>query len=99
MISSIQMLTAGGVPSAAQVSDEVSFLSDTLSLLRDSGEITNDEFLEAGVIQGGLSVLSSMISNGVGESEVDQQMASLVSRAENVQLKHPNLDQMIEGHR
>lgn len=93
------MLTAGGVPSAAQVSDEVSFLSDTLSLLRDSGEITNDAFLEAGVIQGGLNVLSSMISNGVGEAEVNQQMASLVTRAENVQLKHPNLDQMIEGHR
>ena len=74
------MLTADGVPSAEDVSKEVAFLSDTLSLLRDSGQITNDAFLEAGVIQGGLNVLSSMISNDIGESEVNQQMHSLVSR-------------------
>ena len=71
------MLTADGVPSAEDVSREVAFLSDTLSLLRDSGQITNDAFLEAGMIQGGLNVLSSMISNDIGESEVDQQMHSL----------------------
>ena len=99
MISSILMLTADGVPSAEDVSREVAFLSDTLSLLRDSGQITNDAFLEAGVIQGGLNVLSSMISNDIGESEVDQQMHSLVSKAEGLQSKHPNLDSMIESHR
>tara|TARA_B100001029_G_scaffold163537_1_gene153716 strand:- start:102 stop:383 length:282 start_codon:yes stop_codon:yes gene_type:complete len=93
------MLTADGVPSAEDVSREVTFLSDTLSLLRDSGQITNDAFLEAGVIQGGLNVLSSMISNDIGESEVDQQMHSLVSKAEGLQSKHPNLDSMIENHR
>lgn len=93
------MLTADGVPSAEDVSREVAFLSDTLSLLRDSGQITNDAFLEAGVIQGGLNVLSSMISNDIGESEVDQQMLSLVSKAEGLQSKHPNLDSMIEIHR
>ena len=99
MISSILILTADGVPSAEDVSREVAFLSDTLSLLRDSGQITNDAFLEAGVIQGGLNVLSSMISNDIGESEVDQQMLSLVSKAEGLQSKHPNLDSMIEIHR
>ena len=51
------------------------------------------------MIQGGLNVLSSMISNDIGESEVDQQMHSLVSKAEGLQSKHPNLDSMIESHR
>ena len=99
MLSSILMLTADGVPSAEDVSKEVAFLSDTLSLLRDSGQITNDAFLEAGVIQGGLNVLSSMISNDIGESDVNQQMHSLVSRGEAFRSEHPNLDSIIESHR
>mgnify|MGYP001439780565 CR=1 FL=1 len=98
-MSSIEMLTGKGVPSASQVSDEVSFLSDTLSLLRDSGKISNDAFLEAGIIQGGLNVLSSMITNGAGEADVRQQMESLISKVEGIQMSHPELDSMIEMHR
>ena len=34
------------------------YLSLELASLRNSGQISNDAFLEAGVIQGGISVLS-----------------------------------------
>ncbi len=99
VITSIKGLTEGGKLTSVQVSDEVSFLSDALSLLRDSEEISNDAFLEAGMIQGGLSILSSMILNGAEEGEVSAQITSMISKAEALKNRFPDLDAKIESHR
>ena len=45
-------------------------MSLDLASQRNSGEISNDAFLEAGVIQGGISVLANMVATGVGHSEI-----------------------------
>ena len=45
-------------------------MSLDLASQRNSGEISNDAFLEAGVIQGGISVLANMVATGVDHSEM-----------------------------
>ena len=99
MISSIGRVTGTDSRSSDVISSEVEYLSSTLSLLRDSNEITNDEFLEAGSIQGGLNVLSAMISNGAEDSEITLQIRSLKERADSICEKHPGLDAKIESRR
>ena len=63
MITSVTSVTGSESRTTDVMMAEVDYLSSTLSILRDSDVITNDEFLEAGAIQGGLSLLSAMISN------------------------------------
>ena len=99
MISSIGRVTGTDSRSSDVISSEVEYLSATLSLLRDSNEITNDEFLEAGSIQGGLNVLSAMISNGAEDSEITLQIRSLKERADSICERHPGLDAKIESRR
>tara|TARA_B100001113_G_C20959553_1_gene556845 strand:+ start:284 stop:583 length:300 start_codon:yes stop_codon:yes gene_type:complete len=99
MISSIGRVIGTDSRSSDVISSEVEYLSSTLSLLRDSNEITNDEFLEAGSIQGGLNVLSAMISNGAEDSEITLQIRSLKERADSICERHPGLDAKIESRR
>jgi len=99
MISSIGRVTGTDSRSSDVISSEVEYLSSTLSLLRDSNEITNDEFLEAGSIQGGLNVLSAMISNGAEDSEITLQIRSLKERADSICERYPGLDAKIESRR
>lgn len=99
MISSIGRVTGTDSWSSDVISSEVEYLSSTLSLLRDSNEITNDEFLEAGSIQGGLNVLSAMISSGAEDSEITLQIRSLKERADSICERNPGLDAKIESRR
>ncbi len=99
MITSINSVTGVETRTPSQISKEVEFLSSTLSLLRDSDEISNDEFLEAGSIQGGLNLLSAMITNGAVADELEIQISSLKERANSICEKHPTLDGKIESKR
>ena len=99
MITSIDSVTGQETRISSQITEEVEFLSSTLSLLRDSEEISNDEFLEAGSIQGGLNLLSAMISSGAEAEELDIQISSLKDRALSICERFPNLDEKIESKR
>ena len=99
MITSIQSVTGQETRISSEITQEVEFLSSTLSLLRDSEKISNDEFLEAGLIQGGLNLLSAMISNGVETEELEIQITSLKDRALLICQRFPNLDEKIESMR
>ena len=99
MITSIHSVTGQETRIPSQITEEVEFLSSTLSLLRDSEEISNDEFLEAGSIQGGLNLLSAMISNGAEADELEIQISSLKDRALSICERFPNLDKKIESRR
>jgi len=81
------------------VSNEVRFLSETLGNLRDSGEISNDAYLEAGSIQGGLSLIASLIDQEVSDNEIQMQLDQLISRALRISTNYPEMDQKIEGYR
>ena len=98
MITSIHSVTGQETRISSEITQEVEFLSSTLSLLRDSEKISNDEFLEAGLIQGGLNLLSAMISNGVEAEELEIQITSLKDRALLICQRFPNMDEKIEKY-
>ena len=81
------------------VSNEVVFLSETLGNLRDSGEISNDAYLDAGGIQGGLSLIASLLDQNVSDDEIRMQLEQLVDRARRISANYPDMDGKIENHR
>tara|TARA_B100002049_G_scaffold86947_1_gene64076 strand:- start:153 stop:455 length:303 start_codon:yes stop_codon:yes gene_type:complete len=81
------------------VSNEVEFLSETLGNLRDSGEISNDAYLDAGGIQGGLSLIASLLEQNVSDEEIQMQLEQLADRARRISSNYPDMDKKIENHR
>ena len=81
------------------VSNEVEFLSDILGNLRDSGEISNDAYLDAGGIQGGLSLIASLIDQEVSDDEIQMQLDRLITRALRISTNYPEMDGKIENYR
>ena len=81
------------------VSNEVEFLSETLGNLRDSGEISNDAYLDAGGIQGGLSLIASLIDQEVSDDEIQMQLVRLITRALRISTNYPEMDGKIENYR
>ena len=81
------------------VSNEVAFLSETLGNLRDSGEISNDAYLDAGGIQGGLSLIASLLDQNVSDDEILVQLEQLADRARRISVNYPDMDGKIEYHR
>ena len=81
------------------VSNEVEFLSKTLGNLRDSGEISNDAYLDAGGIQGGLSLIASLIDQDVSVDESQMQLDQLITRAIRISTNYPEMDEKIEYYR
>ncbi len=81
------------------VSNEVEFLSETLGNLRDSGEISNDAYLDAGGIQGGLSLIASLIDQEVSDGEIQMQLDRLIIRALRISTNYPEMDEKIENNR
>ena len=64
--------------------DEVKSLrnmvSEHLVSARDSGNISNDEFLSSGKIEGGLDVIIAMLENGAPSEEIRIHVESIVER-------------------
>ena len=64
--------------------DEVKSLrnmvSERLVSARDSGNITNDEFLSSGKIEGGLDVIIAMLENGAPSEEIRIHVESMLER-------------------
>ena len=97
--TSISRITINGTPTSVAVSDEVEFLSEALGNLRDAGHITNDAYLDAGAIQGGLSLVASLLEQGVSNEEADAQISQLSQRAKTICATHPEIDRQIESFR
>ena len=78
---------------------EIDYISKTLELMRDAQEISNDAYLDSGSIQGGLTVVSSLIEQNISDSEIDSLMETLNSRAINLEEKYPGLSIILESYR
>ncbi len=76
---------------AEMLKKEHIFLSKRLSSLRNSEEITNDAYLAAGAIEGGIELLSSLVGLGVDKEEINLRLQALLERAERIDSAHPNL--------
>ena len=99
MISSLGRFETVNGSLLEDVEQEMNYLRDTLEVLRATKEISNDAFLEAGSIQGGLSVIINLVSNGISDEEADAQLQNLKSRASSLNDKYPDLDGKIESKR
>ena len=77
--------------SADQIRSRIESLVDALDVLRQDGAITNDAYLDAGAIHGGLMMLSNLIEVGIERNEVKSHMEDLISRAQRVEEVHPGL--------
>ena len=96
MITSLGRFDNLDESSTTAIESERDFIRDTLEVLRGTGEISNDAFLDAGTIQGGLSLLLNLISQGISEDEANTQLTSLKARANSLENKYPGLDEKVE---
>ncbi|MBT3642233.1 MAG: hypothetical protein HN533_06395 [Euryarchaeota archaeon] len=78
---------------------EVNFLKNTLEVLRVTSQISNDAFLDAGIIQGGLSLISNLLEQGVSVEEANLQLSRLKIKSNALMETYPELDDMLESMR
>jgi len=78
---------------------EIEYISKTLELMRDAKQISNDSYLDSGSIQGGLTVISSLMEQDIPGNEIDSLMQTLYSRAVNLEEKYPGLSDTLESYR
>ena len=99
MISTLDRIKSLDNSSLGTIEVQRDFVRDSLEVLRATSEITNDAFLDAGTIQGGLSLLLNLISQGISEDEAFSQLKGLKSRAHLLEEKYPGLDEKVENLR
>ena len=81
------------------VRDESEYVSSRLEQCRHDRIISNDAFLDAGVIQGALEMIANHIDMGVPLEEVQDLIRQQIGRAERLEEKHPGLDNAVESGR
>jgi len=75
--------------SANEIAEDMSL---ELASLRNTGDISNDAFLEAGVIQGGISVIANMLATGANNDEITFHYQQIKDRAALIVIKYPELE-------
>jgi hypothetical protein len=98
MNSSIQALQAKKIDEES-VRAEVEFIADALDSLRHDGAISNDAYLDAGSIQGGLMMIANLAALGVKQSELEEHLSQIEGRAARIETAHPGLGEAIESKR
>ena len=78
---------------------ESEFISSRLEICRLSEEISNDAYLDAGIIQGALDMVANHVDMGVPQTEIHDLLIQQLSRADKLEEKHPGLDIAIEKGR
>jgi hypothetical protein len=79
--------------------EEIIFIAKNLEILRITDKISNDAFLDAGMIQGGLTTISNLLSQGLKTQDVKGQLKRLKDKAIVLGDSYPELDQLIESMR
>ena len=103
MFSSIKLIidnkTNGMIITSNMLNIEIEYISKTLELMRDAQQISNDAYLDSGSIQGGLSVVSSLLEHNMSDSEIESLMQTLYSRAMILEEKYPGFNTILESYR
>ena len=97
--SIIDNKTSGMIITSNMLNIEIEYISKTLELMRDAQQISNDAYLDSGSIQGGLSVVSSLLEHNMSDSEIESLMQTLYSRAMILEDKYPGLNAILESYR
>tara|TARA_B100002051_G_scaffold94113_1_gene89923 strand:+ start:580 stop:882 length:303 start_codon:yes stop_codon:yes gene_type:complete len=99
MITALDRIESLSDSSIGIIEKQRDFVRDSLEVLRATSQISNDAFLDAGTIQGGLSLLLNLISQGITEDEAFSQLEELKTRAHLLEEKYPGLDEKVENLR
>ena len=70
-----------------------------LEVLRSTGEISNDAYLDAGAIQGAFNMIGNLVEMGVPQQEIFGQLREQLARACRLEEKHPGLNSAVESGR
>ncbi len=98
MNSIIQSLQAKKIDEES-IRAEVEFIADALDSLRHDGKISNDAYLDAGSVQGGLTMVANLASLNVEQSELIEHLSQIEGRASRLEIVHPGLGAAIESKR
>lgn len=82
---------------SSAVRELIDSLANALDSLRSDGTISNDAYLDAGAIQGGMMMIANLIDAGIDRNELSQHMTALVSRFNHVEEAHPGLSAAVES--
>jgi hypothetical protein len=82
-----------------RVREEAQYIADRLDVLRQSGAISNDAYLDAGAIQGAFNMIGNLVEMGVPQKEIFGQLKQQLIRACHIEEKHPGLDSAVESGR
>ena len=99
MRSGIDRLMAIPHLTATIVREEAEFITNRLETCRIEGLISNDAFLDAGVIQGALEMIANHLDMGVDSGEIRELFDQQLSRAKRLEEKHNGLDSAVEIER
>lgn len=99
MRSCIDRLMAIPHLTATTVREEAEFITNRLETCRIEGTISNDAFLDAGVIQGALEMIANHLDMGVAAGEIRELFDQQLSRAKRLEEKHNGLDAAVEIER
>ena len=81
------------------VRNEAQFIADRLDVLRQTGQISNDAYLDAGAIQGAFNMIGNLVEMGVPQKEIFSQLKEQLNRAWRLEEIHPGLDSAVESGR
>jgi hypothetical protein len=82
-----------------RVRNESEYVTNRLEQCRQDKIITNDAFLDAGVIQGALEMIANHIEMGISQKEIHELILQQIERAQRIEEKHPGLDAALESGR
>lgn len=99
MRTCVERLIALPLIDSVTLRNEINFIEHTLDQLRSDGAISNDAFLDAGAIQGGLNTLSNLVDLGISRKEAQGHLRDLLVRGIKLDEAHPDLDGAIESSR
>ena len=97
--SLIEIVSSNKELTSKRVNLEVNYVSNTLELMRDARKISNDAYLDSGSIQGGLSVVSSILEQDIPSEEISLLLDTIFQRAEILNSRYPELNKLIESYR
>lgn len=99
MRTCVERLIALPLLNVIALRSEIGFLEGALDTLRHNGTISNDAYLDAGAVQGGLAMLANLLDLGVPRKEQQDHLRQLLARASKIGEAHPELDQALESMR
>lgn len=81
------------------VREQAQFISSRLDVCLNENLVSNDAYLDSGVIQGALDMIANHTDMGISQDEIRSLISQQIYRAEKLESKYPGLDRIIEQGR